>query len=138
MISLIGYIIYLLLSSGYSPLILFGIKSPYILIVLSFYLIFGIPLILIYSHFISEHKILNKKKITEDDLKILFSSHELTRREQEIAALVFKGLTNQEIEGELFLSLQTVKNYISSIYQKLGVKNRLDLIHYVRSRIEFL
>lgn len=48
----------------------------------------------------------------------------LTDREVEILLLVQKGYSNDEIAGKVFLSNQTVKNYLSSIYDKLEVKNR--------------
>jgi DNA-binding CsgD family transcriptional regulator len=48
-------------------------------------------------------------------------------REAEIAGLVMRGFSNKEIGAELFISLDTVKKHLSSIYQKAGVKNRLQL-----------
>jgi len=49
---------------------------------------------------------------------------ELTPREKDILVLVMKGFSNEEIAEKIFLSLQTVKNYLSTIYSKLGVDNR--------------
>jgi DNA-binding NarL/FixJ family response regulator len=49
---------------------------------------------------------------------------ELTARERDILVLAMKGFNNEEIAEKVFLSLQTVKNYLSSIYGKLGVENR--------------
>jgi len=51
----------------------------------------------------------------------------LTPREAEIAGLVMRGYSNKEIGAALFISLDTVKKHLSSIYQKAGVKNRLQL-----------
>ena len=51
----------------------------------------------------------------------------LTSREAEIVGLVMRGFSNKEIEAKLFISLETVKKHLSSIYRKLGVKNRLQL-----------
>lgn len=48
-------------------------------------------------------------------------------REAEIIGLVMRGFSNKEIEHELFISLETVKKHLSSIYRKLGVKGRLQL-----------
>ncbi len=52
----------------------------------------------------------------------------LTSREREVLALMAAGHTNQEIASDLFLSTGTVKNYISSIYSKLGVNDRTQAV----------
>ena len=56
----------------------------------------------------------------------------LTRRERELVNLVARGLDNMEIAASLELSPKTVKNYITSIFAKLGVVSRAQLI--VRAR----
>jgi DNA-binding NarL/FixJ family response regulator len=48
----------------------------------------------------------------------------LTGREEEILRGITRGLTNKEIAGHLNLTEGTVKNYISTIFQKLGVQDR--------------
>lgn len=48
----------------------------------------------------------------------------LSAREREVVALIARGATNAEIAGELYLSPHTVKEHTSSIYRKLGVRNR--------------
>jgi LuxR family maltose regulon positive regulatory protein len=48
----------------------------------------------------------------------------LNEREEQILRLMAVRLTNREIANELFLSVNTVKWYASSIYDKLGVANR--------------
>lgn len=52
----------------------------------------------------------------------------MTRREEEICTLLAKGLTNRQIADTLFISEGTVKNYISSIYEKTGIHDRAKLI----------
>lgn len=54
----------------------------------------------------------------------------LTPRENEVLKLLAKGLTNGEIACELFLSSGTVKNYITLLYDKLGIKGRTKLMTY--------
>jgi DNA-binding NarL/FixJ family response regulator len=48
----------------------------------------------------------------------------LTAREQEILGWLAKGLTNKEIALRLSLTEGTVKNYVTTILQKLGVQDR--------------
>ena len=48
----------------------------------------------------------------------------LTEREAEILRLVSVGMTNQEISGQLVISLSTVKRHITNIYRKLDVSHR--------------
>jgi two-component system response regulator DevR len=48
----------------------------------------------------------------------------LTEQERKILALVAEGLTNREIAGRMFLSEKTIKNYVSSLLAKLGMKRR--------------
>jgi DNA-binding NarL/FixJ family response regulator len=61
----------------------------------------------------------------------VIESYELTAREQEILRLVLQGASNKDIERKLFISASTVRNHLYNIYQKLGVKNRLELINLV-------
>ena len=49
---------------------------------------------------------------------------DLTDREQEILGLIANGKTNAEIARALFLSEGTVRNYVSSILEKLNVEDR--------------
>ena len=53
---------------------------------------------------------------------------EFTEREQEIAALLVEGLTNRQIADRLYISEGTVKNYISTNYDKTGIHDRVKLV----------
>ena len=52
----------------------------------------------------------------------------LSEREIEIVRLMAKGMTNAEIGVELYLSEGTIRNYISTILGKLGVKDRTQAV----------
>ncbi|HWI16402.1 MAG TPA: helix-turn-helix transcriptional regulator [Vicinamibacterales bacterium] len=55
----------------------------------------------------------------------------LTRREQQVADAVARGLTNRQIAAEFGISSETVKQHLSSIYGKLGMSGRVMLAIYV-------
>jgi len=57
----------------------------------------------------------------------------LTRRETEIVELVSLGLQNKKIAERLFISETTVRHHLTSIYDKLSVTNRLELMRYTYS-----
>ncbi|KOY81741.1 response regulator transcription factor [Lysinibacillus sp. FSL H8-0500] len=61
--------------------------------------------------------------VYEDD-----SENPLTERESQVLTLVAEGKTTKEIAAELFLSAGTVRNYISTILEKLNVGNRIEAI----------
>lgn len=52
----------------------------------------------------------------------------LSKRENEVAALASSGLTSRQIADRLRISIRTVDNYLGRVYMKLGVSGRADLI----------
>jgi two-component system response regulator DesR len=52
----------------------------------------------------------------------------LSEREREVLEEIASGATNREIAGRLFLSPHTVKEHTSSLYRKLGVRNRAEAV----------
>ncbi|CAH2214935.1 response regulator transcription factor [Tepidibacter aestuarii] len=65
-----------------------------------------------------------KSKIDDNQAQFL----SLSEREKEISDLLIQGYSNKEISNQLNLSSGTIKNYVSSIYAKLGTNNREDAI----------
>lgn len=63
----------------------------------------------------------NEKK--EDDVR-------LTKREKDVLTLLVRGNTNKEMAEALFISEKTVKNHLTSIFRKLGVKDRTQAAVY--------
>jgi DNA-binding NarL/FixJ family response regulator len=52
----------------------------------------------------------------------------LSEREREVLELIATGATNGEIAARLYLSPHTVKEHTSSVYRKLGVRNRAEAV----------
>jgi DNA-binding NarL/FixJ family response regulator len=59
--------------------------------------------------------------------EVIGSAWRWTEREQEVARLVTGGASNVDIAQALFLSRKTVERHVSSVLQKLDVKNRAAL-----------
>lgn len=65
------------------------------------------------------------RKYAEKEVKL-----NLSDREYDILLLVAKGLNNKEIAEKLYLSEGTVRNYISNMLEKLGLRDRTQLAIY--------
>ncbi|MCE5307566.1 MAG: response regulator transcription factor [Acidobacteriales bacterium] len=65
------------------------------------------------------------------------SGSRLTSREREILTLIGQGFRNQEIADRLFISCETTRWHIRSLYNKIGVHDRLAAAVYARSRQGF-
>ena len=52
----------------------------------------------------------------------------LTKREKEVFSLLVKNKSTYQISEELFISTKTVRNHISNVMQKLGVKARTQAV----------
>lgn len=63
----------------------------------------------------------------------LIEDGEFSAREKDIIQLLVKGYSNHEIAETLFLSLGTVKNYVSQIYAKANVTDRSNAIIYLKN-----
>ena len=57
------------------------------------------------------------------------NSVNLTKREREILSYLLDGKTNKEVSLILDISLNTVNNHVANIYEKSGVKNRVELVN---------
>jgi DNA-binding NarL/FixJ family response regulator len=54
----------------------------------------------------------------------------LTRRQREVIQLICEGMKKKQIAERLFISYTTVRHHLSSIYTKLDVSDRLELVIY--------
>jgi DNA-binding CsgD family transcriptional regulator len=59
---------------------------------------------------------------------IIVEAYCLTAREQQITQAVARGLSNQEIAAELFLSAHTVRDHLKAVFAKVGVGSRGELV----------
>jgi DNA-binding CsgD family transcriptional regulator len=56
----------------------------------------------------------------------------ISQRELEVLQCLAKGLSNEEIAGQLFVSLNTVKTHLSNLYFKLEAKRRVQAVEKAR------
>lgn len=64
-----------------------------------------------------------------------YNSYEINNREKEIIRLIAEGYSNKEIAAELYLSEGTVRNYLSSILDKLQLRDRTQVaVFYYKHR----
>ena len=80
-------------------------------------------------------QILDKVTTVDVDLARLvnkaLSRARLTRKEEEVARLVLKGLTSAEIGAMMGNSEKTIKQHLTQVYAKLGVAGRAEFFHLV-------
>jgi DNA-binding NarL/FixJ family response regulator len=76
------------------------------------------------------HKKLLLKSPTSNQLAKMKA---VSRREMEVLALISESMTNEEIAQKLFLSAKTVKTHIRNIFEKTGIRNRVEaVLLYIR------
>jgi DNA-binding NarL/FixJ family response regulator len=62
---------------------------------------------------------------------------QLTKREHQIVEALLRACSNKEIAHSLGVSDQTVKNQLTTLYRKLGVSGRLELVLWaVKARVK--
>jgi DNA-binding CsgD family transcriptional regulator len=59
---------------------------------------------------------------------IIVEAYQLSPREREVVRCVARGLTSAEIAAELYLSPHTVRDYVKSVFEKVGVSSRGELV----------
>jgi DNA-binding NarL/FixJ family response regulator len=72
------------------------------------------------------HKLL-KRAASPQPVALDFGEH-LTRRESEVLKLAAKGLINRDIAARLGLTERTVKGYLMSVFDKMGVGSRIEAV----------
>lgn len=75
--------------------------------------------------------VLSDSKVSFHDI-----NHTFSEREKEIIGLLIKGFNNRQIAASLYLTEGTAKNYISTIYSKIGISDRTKAIVHLKEIIE--
>jgi DNA-binding NarL/FixJ family response regulator len=68
---------------------------------------------------------------TLDDSEFIRNMNSLTPREKDVLRYLVLACGNQEIALKMQIAEQTVRNYVSTIYSKLGIVNRIEIMRYV-------
>lgn len=82
------------------------------------------------------HEIVSKiPELIQSGPSFNYREHDISEREQVIIRLIADGLSNKEIAALLFLSEGTVRNYLSSVLDKLHLRDRTQVaVFYYRNR----
>src|ERR687898_881018 len=62
---------------------------------------------------------------------LIVDAYGLTRREGEVTQLVLRGLSTAEVSGHLYITPNTVRDHFKSIFDKVGVRSRRELVGQV-------
>jgi len=69
----------------------------------------------------------NSNNAISDKIEQLTTKYNLTDRESDVLLHITKGLNNQQIADELFISINTIKYHIRNLYEKLDIKKRAEV-----------
>ena len=98
-------------------------------IIISFVVIF-----LALSKLLDDFKRLSLFTVDNSCSKDKLSYYNITNRETEVLDLLVKGVTYKDIGEKLFISIPTVKTHVQSIYQKMNINNKVELINLINSQ----
>jgi len=129
---------------GFACLVIFGDvvqlsfysdRFRYLAFVSLVYFSINVPPLVYMSYSLRGHfNDLSYPQETESDSLVEFANEfKLTRREREIMSFIVQGMRNDEIAEALFISVQTVKNNVSAVFRKTGVRNRVQLGNILRN-----
>ena len=74
-------------------------------------------------------QLVNEKQVLDENPKN--TAHDgLTEREKQVVNLICKGLKNKDIADKLYITETTVRHHLTSIFEKLALTSRLELVVY--------
>jgi two-component system, NarL family, response regulator DesR len=81
-------------------------------------------------------RVAHGERVVDPRLQVaaIATEKEVSTREWEVLGLAAQGESVADIAGRLYLSLGTVRNYLSSVIRKTGARNRLDAIRIARKQ----
>lgn len=129
-----AYLILFIFSAGITLFILADKSSILGAIYLLLFFSGNIPPILYWREYLKKYftaPVL--QRIGPMTMKQFLEEYKISKREEEVIQQLCEGKANKEISETLFISLQTVKDHVYSIYQKTDVKNRVQLINLIQS-----
>ena len=85
----------------------------------------------LHNHYVEATLMENKG----ENLEFFFKKYKISTREKEVLQLILVGKRNAEIEKALFISPHTVRNHIYNIYQKLGIRNRIQIVNLIHATL---
>ena len=102
-------------------LVLFEDKllSHYLLLIIVIAIALSIVIVLYFLLYFQ-----NTNTNENDKIKEISSKYHLGVQEEKVLNLLIKGLSNQEIAEELYVSINTIRNHIANIYKKTGMKKK--------------
>ncbi len=123
-------LIFLIIAIVFSPLIIFDVIIERVSISLPIYFFTINTLGIIFSFlYLNQPPFVENNQLTEYFIK----KYNITEREKEIISLMKMGFSNNEISDKIFISIHTVENHIYNIYQKLNIKNRVQLFNLIQT-----
>lgn len=100
--------------------------------VLALIICIAIPVVIIVIKKKKQPIVAKEANNTNEDINVMVeeikNDYKLTNREKEVLALLLEGKKRTEIAGILFLSESAIKKYTASIYNKIGVHSKIELI----------
>jgi DNA-binding CsgD family transcriptional regulator len=115
------------------PLFLEQLNDPASeLIFIFFFFLINTTIGIYFAYYVKAVRIDQEEDVSNTSFDLFIRKYGITSRESEIVQEIYKGKTNQEIADKLFVTVQTIKDHTVRIYLKTNVKNRAQLMSFLR------